>query len=92
MAVTTIFSFFFYGTRSTQYKVTPTSQYKVTSSISPNSQLVLAPFLDGRRFVSLLSLPIGGFCHMGELSDRRVTGRKLSNRREITLSILHTDP
>ena len=47
------FSFFFsYGTRSTQYKVTPTSQYKVTSSISPNSQLVLAPFLDGRRFVS----------------------------------------
>ena len=51
MAVTTIFSFF-YGTRPTQYKVTPTSQYKVTPSISPNSQLVLAPFLDGRRFVS----------------------------------------
>ena len=53
------FFFFFYGTRSTQYKVTPTSQYKVTSSISPNSQLVLAPSLDGRRFVFLQSLPIG---------------------------------
>ena len=25
-------------------------------------------------------------------ADRRVTGRKLSNRREFTLSILHTDP
>ena len=53
------FFFLFYGTRPTQYKVTPTSQYKVTPSISPNSQLVLAPFLDGRRFVSLQSLPIG---------------------------------
>mgnify|MGYP005676350913 CR=1 FL=1 len=53
-----VFSFF-YGTRPTQYKATPTSQYKVTPSISPNSQLVLAPSLDGRRFVFLQSLPIG---------------------------------
>ena len=60
MAVTTIFYFlFFYGTRPTQYKVTPTSQYEVTPSISPNSQLVLAPSLDGRRFVFLQTLPIG---------------------------------
>ena len=80
MAVTTIFSFF-YGTRPTQYKVTPTSQYKVTPSISPNSQLVLAPSLDGRRFVFLQSLPIGALP-----AAISVKGDK------VTLAILHTVP
>ena len=78
MAVTTIF-LFFYGTRPTQYKVTPTSQYKVTSSFSPNSQLILAPFLDGRRFVFAQSLPIGALP-----AATPVKGDK------VTPSILHT--
>ena len=62
-------------------KNTPSSQYKVTPSISPNSQLVLAPSLDGRRFVFLQSLPIGALP-----AAISVKGDK------ITLAILHTVP